>query len=185
MFCNSAPVKSSVSSAISLRRTSFSSSERKNLFLACTYWHKKYTCYARISKSSEVRVSDARSNNKLTFSMASLPSFDGKPTLIILSKRPFLNRAGSRISSLFVAPMTNTWKGKISSQDTKSPFQLKKKMHTCEVETLNPSISVSIWSRPCSLSAPPFIRQLKRLKLLMWIVITKTTTRSWRQKGTS
>lgn len=36
IFCSSAPVKSSVSSAISCNRDSFSSSEWKNLFLACT-----------------------------------------------------------------------------------------------------------------------------------------------------
>ena len=67
-----------------------------------------------------------------TLKIASLPSLFGKLTVICLSKRPALNKAGSRTSALFVAAMTIM--PEFSS---------------------NPSSSTSNWLRVCSLSSFP------------------------------
>lgn len=111
IFCNSAPVKSSVRSAISWSRVSFSSSERKYLFRACTYYVcQNYFTFGerRWPIKLALCIFNVHENSEHTFNMANLPSFDGNPTRIILSNRPFLKRAGSRISSLLVAPIINT-----------------------------------------------------------------------------
>ena len=67
-----------------------------------------------------------------TFKIASLPFLSGKSTVICLSKRPALNKAGSRTSSRFVAAITII--------PELSP---------------KPSISTNNWFKVCSLSSLP------------------------------
>ena len=67
-----------------------------------------------------------------TFNIASRPFLSGRSTVICLSKRPALKRAGSKISERLVAAITIT-----------------------PELSLKPSISTNNWLRVCSLSSLP------------------------------